>query len=184
MANKKIKFDSSLLIATPSIDEDSLFRNSLVYIDKKNSDSGYLGLLVNKPSDILVSELLKTISINEGPCYDQVGKSPVYIGGPVNNSRLYILYAEDSENDDIEPKIGISNSENFLQKLVLGQGPKRYLIMMGCSMWTKSQLHREYVDNSWVHMPYVASIIFDENPEQRALLAARHLGFNLDLMHA
>lgn len=182
----RINLARTLLIATPTIEEDTLFHGSLVYVSEHKADRS-VGLIVNKPSDITVSELLKTIGITEGKKFKQLSQQPVYVGGPVNTSRLYILYPESGKGGKSSPEeedwLKISTSEKMLEKMADGKGPRQFLVMLGCSIWSGDQLEEEFLANSWVALPSVSSIVFDEHPEQRALLAARHLGFNLKMMH-
>lgn len=172
----------SLLIATPTVAEDSLFHGSLIYLDRNRAE-GSTGLIVNKPSDVQVVELLKTVGVSSGPRFDEVSSQPVYVGGPVNTSRLYVLYGEPRVGEEDSLRMRITSSEKILSRLVSGEGPRKYMIMLGCSMWRRGQLEREYAENSWVRMDCVPEVIFDAPPDERALIAARHLGFNLSMLH-
>lgn len=173
----------SLLIGTPTIEEESLFHGSLVYISEHRHDEVTTGLIVNKPSDMQLSELLNNTNFSKDADMERFSGQPVYAGGPVNTQRLYVLYLDQKKDSDAEPQLRVTGGE-LLEDIVAGRGPRQYLVMLGCSMWGKGQLEKEYMENSWVQLPGIASIIFDKHPEERAMLAARHVGFNLNMMHA
>ncbi len=173
----QIDFSRSLLIASPKVAKDTFFHRSLVYMDRY-SKNGALGFIVNKPTDTKVIELLKTVGITKGKNYQTLCNLPVYIGGPVNQTSLYILYLSDADNQLIK----VSSSEKLLKDLCAGTGPEKFLIMLGCSMWGAEQIELEYKNNSWIYLECVADIVFDDRAENRALLAAKHLGFDLNTL--
>jgi putative transcriptional regulator len=77
------------LIAMPGLD-DELFGKSVVYICE-HSDKGALGLVINKPSDIPLSELFAKIDLKLAR--PDMAKAPVFQGGPVQTERGFVLHA-------------------------------------------------------------------------------------------
>ena len=182
----QINFGKSLLIASPKIIQNTFFNGALVYIDKY-SPSGTFGFIVNKPTDIKVIELLKTLDITKGKNYQSICDEPVYIGGPVNQTSLYIMYLDPTKEEDATSEaqtIKISSSEKMLTDLCNGVGPTKFLIMLGRATWGADQLEQEYQNNAWIYLECVTDIVFHSNAEQRAKLAAMHLGFDLNTLIA
>ena len=184
-----IQLEKKLLIASPTIDEDTIFHRSLIYIEQHN-DERSVGFIVNKPSDVKLQELAHSTGMEQEDIHKDAGNQAVYIGGPVNTSRLYILHQEESQST-IEsdllgtmPNLNVSSSEKLLRAIATGEGPTKYLTMLGCASWEQGQLEREFIDHSWIPVACVPDIVFDANVEERAFLAARHLGFNLNMMVA
>ena len=77
------------LIAMPGLD-DELFGKSVVYICE-HSDKGALGLVINKPSDIPLTELFTKIDLKLAR--PDMANAPVFQGGPVQTERGFVLHA-------------------------------------------------------------------------------------------
>ncbi len=76
------------LIAMPGLD-DELFGKSVVYICE-HSDKGALGLVINKPSDIPLTELFTKIDLKLAR--PDMANAPVFQGGPVQTERGFVLH--------------------------------------------------------------------------------------------
>lgn len=77
------------LIAMPGLD-DELFGKSVVYICE-HSEKGALGLVINKPSDIALTELFTKIDLKLAR--PDMANAPVFQGGPVQTERGFVLHA-------------------------------------------------------------------------------------------
>ena len=76
------------LIAMPGL-EDALFEHSVVYVCEHN-ERGALGLIINKPSDLLLSGLFEKIALTLNRT--DLSDAPVFLGGPVQTERGFILH--------------------------------------------------------------------------------------------
>jgi putative transcriptional regulator len=76
------------LIAMPGL-EDALFEHSVVYVCEHN-ERGALGLIINKPSDLLLSGLFEKIALTLNRT--DLSDAPVFMGGPVQTERGFVLH--------------------------------------------------------------------------------------------
>ena len=71
----------TILISEPSL-RDFFFRQSVILLAEHNEE-GTFGLIINKPIEVKLKEIIKGF-----PAY----KLPVYLGGPVKTDSLYYLH--------------------------------------------------------------------------------------------
>ena len=71
----------SLLIAHPSL-LDPNFRRSVVYITAHTAEEGTHGIIINRPTENTVADLLPAGEIGE------LANLPVFVGGPVGQDQL------------------------------------------------------------------------------------------------
>ena len=76
------------LIAMPGL-EDALFEHSVVYVCE-HKERGALGLINNKPSDLLLSGLFEKIALTLNRT--DLSDAPVFLGGPVQTERGFVLH--------------------------------------------------------------------------------------------
>ena len=80
-------YSGKMLVASPSMDNDEIFSKSVVYIYQQKEDL-VLGLVLNKPSKLKISDVYKLKSGEPGlPMPEQV-----YKGGPVNDQSIILLH--------------------------------------------------------------------------------------------
>ena len=183
-----LNLEKKLLIASPSIEEGTLFHRSLVFIDCHDKNRT-VGFIVNKPSDVKLGELLASSGMDKDKLPSSVAAQPVYIGGPVNTSGMYILYMDDGPEEEADllgeqqcPKA--TTSDKMLKSIGEGNGPKRYIVALGCASWDDGQLEKEFREDSWISVDCLPEIIFDTKPDERLLRAASHVGFDINMMVA
>ncbi len=93
----RINFTNQFLIAMPGVADDS-FAGSVVYLCE-HTERGALGLVINKPIDITVSNLFERVDMTlDRP---DLADTPVYYGGPVQTERGFVLH--DRQADDQRP---------------------------------------------------------------------------------
>ncbi|MCK5335148.1 MAG: YqgE/AlgH family protein, partial [Gammaproteobacteria bacterium] len=76
------------LIAMPRLD-DANFSQSVTYICEHNEE-GAMGVTINRPSDILLQDILEQIQIKA--VNTEIGHQAVYYGGPVQTDRGFMLH--------------------------------------------------------------------------------------------
>lgn len=132
-----------LLIAEPSILNDTSFKRSIVLLTEHN-DFSSVGFILNKPLDFTVNDLVPEIDC----------KFTVYQGGPVEQDNLYFVHkVPDLIPESIEVANGIFWGGNFnsLKELLNNQSLKTNDIrfFLGYSGWEVDQLKDELETNSW-----------------------------------
>ena len=119
------------LIAMPGL-EDGLFSKSVVYLCD-HSPRGALGLIINKPSEINLSDLFGKVdlSLQRADLADQ----SVLHGGPLQEERGFVLHEAEAGATDSVPGapyassmvipggLAMTTSRDVLEALAGGQGP-------------------------------------------------------------
>lgn len=159
-----------LLLAEPFLFEGE-FKRSVVLI-AEHGRKGSLGLILNKPSDLILSEI-----IPDFPDFDV----PVYIGGPVGQDRLnYIHTMGDLLDDSKEIVKGIYWGGNFdkLKFLIdtkqITSNQIRFFV--GYSGWAVGQLKAEVQAKSWILSQATPALSFHEKPENLWRFVLNSLG--------
>ncbi|MGD8557871.1 MAG: YqgE/AlgH family protein [Chromatiales bacterium] len=169
------------LIAMPGL-QDPNFEKSVTYICE-HSEDGAMGIVINNPLSIPVSEILEQLDIDEKA--SGIPDNPIYLGGPVNGERGFVLHDNDTEWDStlrVKDGISVTTSRDILVSIASGTGPERSLIALGYAGWGSGQLEQELADNAWLAVPADEAIIFDLPPEERWNAAAAELGIDLALL--
>ena len=163
------------LIAMPSL-EDSVFERSVVYVCE-HSLNGALGLIINKPTDLMLPELFERIELNFGR--EDLREMPVLLGGPVQTERGFVLHdpmrgTDAASNESgyastlrIAGGLDMTTSKDVLEALSSGVGPRRVLVTLGYAAWGEGQLESELAKNTWLTVEANADLIFDIPIEQR-----------------
>ena len=173
------------LIAMPGLD-DPAFARSVVYLCEHN-ERGALGLLINKPTDLHLQGLFDKIDLDlQRP---DLAQAPVFLGGPVNTDRGFVLHDPMRQTDPPNTEsayastlhiaagpLDMTTSRDVLEALSNGAGPRRVLVALGYSAWAEGQLESELAQNSWLTVEADLSVIFDTPIEQRYDQALRLLG--------
>ena len=170
------------LIAMPSM-QDSSFARSVVYVCE-HSERGALGLIINKPTDISLEGLFEKVDLSLGRS-DLTG-SPVFLGGPVQTERGFVLHERVQLETDQESAyastmvipggLEMTTSKDVLEALATGAGPRRVLVTLGYSAWGEGQLESEMAENSWLSVGANVAVIFETPVDARYDSALRLLG--------
>ena len=173
------------LIAMPGLD-DPAFARSVVYLCE-HSERGALGLLINKPTDLYLQGLFDKIDLDLQR--QDLAQAPVFLGGPVNTDRGFVLHDPMRQTDPPNTEsayastlhiaagpLDMTTSRDVLEALSNGAGPRRVLVALGYSAWAEGQLESELAQNSWLTVEADLSVIFDTPIEQRYDQALRLLG--------
>lgn len=191
-----------LLIAMPSLSK-GIFKSSVTYICEHNEE-GAMGIIINRPSNLSVQDILNDINNNheqeekelheggseEFGLFDELPKdraitSPVMVGGPVGLERGFVLHQTQAEDTNWESSlqvtedIALTGSKDILQALGQGRGPQDYLVVLGYAGWDKGQLEQELAENVWISIPANKEILFSTPYHKRASAAVKTLGIDL-----
>ena len=170
-----------LLIAMPSLADRNFHRT--VTLICEHSDQGAIGLVINRPLDLTVSEICSHLKLND--VAEPAGQQRVMLGGPVQVEHGFILHQPAGTWEAtlrIDDETGLSSSMDVLKAMAQGQGPKRALVALGYAGWAAGQLERELGENSWLTTPADPEIVFDLPYEHRWQAAAGKIGVDLTLL--
>ena len=179
--NSGVNLTDHFLIAMPSL-EDINFHRTVTYICEHNP-AGAMGIVLNRPIDLRLKDILTQLNINQ--MSDETGEQTVYIGGPVQTERGFILHTAGTNWDStlqVTPEISVTTSRDILEAIAGGCGPSKTLIALGYAGWGEGQLEDELRANTWLSGPADKQIIFDLPAEQRWQAAAQLLGVDLNLL--
>ncbi len=173
--------NNQLLIAMPGLD-DANFHHTVTYLCQ-HGEEGAMGIVINRPSGLRLNDILDQLDIKSST--DACGEQPIYIGGPVQNDRGFVLHTAGSVWDStlqITSSISITTSKDILDAIAHGRGPEKSLIALGYAGWGEGQLEAEISSNAWLNGPAPENILFDLPAEARWEAAARAIGVDLNLL--
>jgi len=154
------------LIAMPSM-ADPNFNQTVTYICKHDAD-GAFGIVINRPSDLSLGEMLGQLAIDLAD--RSIAERPVMHGGPVEPERGFVLHRADRTYEATlvaSPDIKLTSSPDVLAALGRGTGPEPVLVALGYAGWGRGQLEAELGSNTWLTVPASPPIIFETPVEQR-----------------
>lgn len=146
---------------------DPHFTETVTYICKHDAE-GAFGIVVNRPSELSLAELLSQLSIQlENRA---LAERPVFLGGPVEPQRGFVLHRSEQEFDGtltMPSDIKVTVSTDVLAAIGRGTGPEPFVVALGYAGWGAGQLEAELRASSWLTVPANPAIIFDTPAEQR-----------------
>ena len=172
------------LIAMPGL-TDEIFSRSVVYLCE-HSERGALGLVINKPGDMVLKRLFEKVELPLRRT--DLSDAPVFQGGPVQTERGFVLHetifsAQDKPAESVYAStmsipggLEMTTSKDVLEALSTGAGPRKVLVSLGYSSWGEGQLEAELSENSWLTVAADIGVIFDTPVAQRYDKALMLLG--------
>jgi putative transcriptional regulator len=190
--------ENQLLIAMPSLG-DPYFNKTVTYICEHNEE-GAMGLIINLPVNITLSDLLKQIEpddeaeaqVLESSQEDVANATDatnsleqlVLSGGPISQQRGFVLHSAQhgwTSSLSLNKEFMITTSKDILLALGTEKAPEQFIVTLGYAGWGPGQLEEEMQANSWLTTPVDADILFKTPIEQRWKKATEKLG--IDLAH-
>jgi putative transcriptional regulator len=133
------------LVAKRALD-DSHFGQSVVYL-VEHGEGGTLGLIVNRPSDVSLSEAVPDIEDKLATVH------ALYYGGPVGLPMILMLVRSESATEGmalIVDDVYISSDRRVLDEVIAAQKPNNELrFYIGHSGWAAGQLDFELLRGDW-----------------------------------
>jgi len=171
---------NQFLIAMPSL-ADNNFSHSVSYLCQHNED-GALAVVINRPTGMNLGHIFEQMGIETS--LQQVKDTPVFMGGPVQQERGFIIHNTGTDTWDssipVSDITSLTSSRDILQAIAEGDGPKHYLIALGYAGWGEGQLEKEIISNAWLNTPYDEKILYETPAKNRWLLAANSLGIDIN----
>ncbi|MDD7805381.1 MAG: YqgE/AlgH family protein [Endozoicomonas sp. (ex Botrylloides leachii)] len=173
---------SHFLIPMPKVAKSS-FGSSLTIICE-HTPEGAFGIIVNRPTNLMLGEVLRQASLDQGYA-DNIVENIVYSGGPIAMGRGFVLNSnEKSWNACLQICDGLqlTTSKDILVAISKKQGPEHFLVALGYAGWGAGQLEQELADNAWLNCQADPAIIFDIPIHLRLSQAASSMGVDLALI--
>lgn len=148
------------LVAAPSLDDPN-FRQTVILICDHSSE-GALGLVLNRPTNLLLSEALADVSALQGTSH------LLFAGGPVQPDTLLMLFRlrqEPAHSRRVLEGIYLGGDIKDLNRLAAKPEPTEgFRAFAGYTGWGPGQLEWEMAQGSWLVAPADAASIFEKNP--------------------
>ncbi|MDH4229563.1 MAG: YqgE/AlgH family protein [Nitrospirota bacterium] len=162
----------SLLVAMPSL-QDPNFRQTVVFLCDV-SDEGAMGLVVNRPSELLLSDALPDEDLLTGS-----GIS-VFDGGPVQTERILLLRRGGPDSHDftqIHDDLSLGGTMDALKEAATESGILGFFRpYRGYAGWGAGQLQGEIEESAWAVLPFDAELVFAPSPHTAWQAAMAKLG--------
>ena len=140
-------FSGQFLLATPGM-ADPRFSRSIIAICS-HDENGAVGINIGSFSDFITFHgILEQFDIDTG----QLADRDVFLGGPVETNRGFILHSLDAnyfETLQVGDRWGLSSSVDMLKSIAEGKGPKKWISALGYAGWGPNQLETELTQNGW-----------------------------------
>ncbi len=165
------------LLSMPGL-ADSWFEKTVTYIFEHNDD-GALGFVINRTAAITAGDVFDQLDIECLQTSDR--QTNTYEGGPIDAERGFVLYPAPHGSIGKHCTSGghgvnLSGSAEILTLIGSGNGPERYLLLLGYAGWDAGQLEAEIADNAWLTCEAATDLLFSPDPEQKFDLAAQSMG--------
>lgn len=160
MKKTKIKPNQGLFLISEPFLADSYFKRSVVLLSE-HDDSGTLGFILNKPTDVNIND-----AVEDFPEF----KSLLYFGGPVETDTLFYIHTIGEKLEGAKKIVnGIYWGGNYDQlKLMIDTGqvqPNMIRFYAGYSGWDPSQLANEMKEKSWLVSECNERFTFYDDPK-------------------
>jgi putative transcriptional regulator len=181
----KVGIAPGLLLSMPQLVDPNFHRAVVLMVE--HNDEGSFGLILNKPSEMSVRELLEALELE----WAGDGELVVGSGGPVMPTTGWVLHqpsaavgpgapslAEGLEHAgtvSITPEVDLSTSPAKLRKIAEAP-PGRIRFLLGYAGWGPGQLAAEMASGSWLHADVDPALVFDTPTDEMWATALRTLG--------
>ncbi|MEK6526773.1 MAG: YqgE/AlgH family protein [Nitrospirota bacterium] len=165
------------LIASPSL-RDPNFRQSVVLLCEHGPE-GALGVVVNRPTAMHISEVLPQVPVLESQ------RHVLFSGGPVQPNHVLLLYRLTQEPPDthhVFDGVYLGGDTTSLERvLATPAGTEAFRAYLGYSGWGPGQLEQEMKTGSWITLPADPTVVFEKDPSRIWPDILRSLGKPYDL---
>jgi len=148
-----------LLVASPSLSDPNFRQTVLLIIE--HGGRGTVGLILNRSTNVLVSEALPDLTVLKGTRYR------LFAGGPVERTQLVLLFRLKSPYPDTRLIVdGIYVGTPSVLERIMAQpkSSETFRAFAGLAGWAPGQLDYEMLQGSWGVLPSDTFNIFDKDP--------------------
>ncbi|NCU32782.1 MAG: YqgE/AlgH family protein, partial [Candidatus Moranbacteria bacterium] len=135
---------------------------SVVLLANHNESEGSLGLILNKPINLKLKEVVQEFPTNE---------FPLFLGGPVHPERLFFLHTLGKKvKGSVEIADGLfwgGEIDKLMELIELGLVQSHEVkFFIGYSGWDPGQLDRELKENSWIVSQCTKDLVMNDKPQK------------------
>lgn len=148
-----------LLVATEGVIGDVFVETVILLLHY--DESGAMGLVVNRPTEVALGELLDDVAESSGH------ERTVYWGGPVEMDSLSALMRVDTPAEDADEVVASVYRIPVDDALKdAAAGPESVRFYLGYAGWAGGQLDYELARGTWHVVPASDDIVFAEDPKR------------------
>ena len=147
-----------LLIASPQLSDD--FFEGAVVLLWHHDENGAIGVILNRPLEHSLAEVL----VDDGGVDLAAIRGRVCWGGPVDPESGTLVTPskiDDEEGWTINDTVGISRSQDVLQRLLKAGDPLN--LYLGYAGWGAGQLDDEIHSGGWLYAEPVPELVFSQD---------------------
>jgi putative transcriptional regulator len=173
-------FRPTLLLSMPQMQDPNFARTVVLLCDYV--PEGAFGLVLNRPTDLPASEMVKL----EPPVVSG-NQLPLFIGGPVQPDRGWILVGEppdEAEFRTVVEGLYLSTSPQLLRRVLETSSQPRARVVAGYAGWGPGQLDEELAQSAWLMADVQVDLVFDVDAHVMWETAIRRLGADPSMLQA
>jgi len=148
-----------LLVASPSMSDPNFHQTVLLIVE--HGRGGTVGLILNRPTNVLVSEVLPDFTVLKRTTHR------LFAGGPVERTQLVLLFRLTQLLPDTRQIVDrlYVGTPRVLERIVTQPKPtETFRAFAGFAGWAPGQLEYEMRQGSWAVLPSSTLNIFDKDP--------------------
>jgi putative transcriptional regulator len=148
-----------LLVASPSLSDPNFHQTVLLIVE--HGRGGTVGLILNRPTNVLVSEVLPDFTVLKRTTHR------LFAGGPVEPTQLILLFRLTQLLPDTRQIVdGIYvGTPRVLERIMTQPKPtEAFRGFAGFAGWAPGQLELEMLEGAWDVLPSTAFNFFDKDP--------------------
>jgi len=150
----------SFLVAAPEMRDPRFSRTVILIVH--HSAEGSMGLIVNKRSNIPVTDALPELETAED------NRHVLYFGGPVQPAKITYAYTggrSGAADLEVLDNVYLGTSYSQLQDLIKSRGKNSLRVYFGYAGWGPGQLEFELSLSDWQLTPASAENVFNDDTE-------------------
>jgi putative transcriptional regulator len=149
------------LIAMPQMGDPNFSRSVILMIE--HGAAGSMGLVVNRAAPLTLRDLAKGQSLRVARQFENAA---VFVGGPVEPQRGFILHDSDQvpERHEVLPGLYLSVTTDALGPLLAG-GEHHLRFCLGYAGWGPNQLEEEIAGGAWLYTEAVSAAVLEGDPD-------------------
>jgi putative transcriptional regulator len=149
-----------ILVASEKL-ADPNFAESVVLIVHYDDDDGTIGLIINRRTEISLSEIF--------PKSKHATADPTYMGGPVATTTVQALVRSSGNPDQVTRVIAdifITGAKQFIEKSIASRlDSSKFRVYLGYAGWAPGQLEAEIRLGAWSVVNRDPKAVFDGDPD-------------------
>lgn len=135
----------SLLISEPLMNDSYFGRSAILVLDEPD-DGGHFGLILNKPTEMTLSNLM--------PDWEKGKRVPIFCGGPVDLQRMFLLHTLGEKlgsSAEVLPGIYVGADLDKIIDYIEegGEVDGKLRFFLGYCGWSPGQLANEIEGKTW-----------------------------------